>query len=118
MVIARERARALGGIEKTNTYARLYLALIGQVPGTRCRRFQSNSCCLPQMAADQFVCGLVVDPIDGRALAIINHYKPTRTFLKNGGFVNFISDPTKVPKLHAKGLKRFFILFDRILKSC
>src|SRR5690242_2736856 len=32
MVKARERARALGGVEKTNTYARLYLALLGQVP--------------------------------------------------------------------------------------
>jgi squalene-hopene/tetraprenyl-beta-curcumene cyclase len=29
MVRARERARALGGVEKTNTYARLYLALLG-----------------------------------------------------------------------------------------
>jgi len=32
MARARARAHALGGIEKTNTYARLYLALLGQVP--------------------------------------------------------------------------------------
>ena len=32
LAIARAKIHDLGGIEKTNTYARLYLALLGQIP--------------------------------------------------------------------------------------
>ena len=32
LTLARAKIHELGGIEKTNTYARLYLALLGQIP--------------------------------------------------------------------------------------
>jgi squalene-hopene/tetraprenyl-beta-curcumene cyclase len=118
MVRARTRARALGGIERTNTYARLYLALIGQVSWDAVPTIPVEFTLLPRWlpvhlyAVSSWTRSMVVP------LAIINHFKPTRAISDKRGIRELYLEPNKVPKLRAIGLKRFFILIDQLLKFC
>ncbi|MGA8655841.1 MAG: squalene--hopene cyclase [Chthoniobacterales bacterium] len=114
---ARERARLLGGIERTNTYARLYLALLGQVPWDAVPTIPVEFLLLPKWlpvhlhAVSSWTRGMVVP------LAIINHYKPTRELSEQLGIRELYLQPDKVPTLEASGPKKFFILIDRALKQ-
>jgi squalene-hopene/tetraprenyl-beta-curcumene cyclase len=114
---ARERARLLGGIERTNTYARLYLALLGQVPWDAVPTIPVEFLLLPKWlpvhlhAVSSWTRGMVVP------LAIINHYKLTRELPEHLGIRELYLQPDKVPTLKASGPKKFFILIDRLLKQ-
>jgi squalene-hopene/tetraprenyl-beta-curcumene cyclase len=116
LVIARTKIRELGGIEKTNTYARLYLALLGQIPWDAVPTIPVEFLLLPRWlpvnlyAVSAWTRAMVVP------LAIINHYKPTRVLPAERGISELYLDPTKVPRTKAAGLKQFFILIDRCLK--
>ncbi len=116
LVQARAKIRELGGIEKTNTYARLYLALLGQIPWDAVPTIPVEFLLLPRWlpvnlyAVSSWTRAMVVP------LAIINHYKPTRTLAADRGISELYLDPTKVPHPKATGLKQFFILIDRCLK--
>jgi squalene-hopene/tetraprenyl-beta-curcumene cyclase len=116
LVIARTKIRELGGIEKTNTYARLYLALLGQIPWDAVPTIPVEFLLLPRWlpvnlyAVSAWTRAMVVP------LAIINHYKPTRVLPTERGISELYLDPTKVPRTKAAGLKQFFILIDRCLK--
>jgi squalene-hopene/tetraprenyl-beta-curcumene cyclase len=116
LVIARTKIRKLGGIEKTNTYARLYLALLGQIPWDAVPTIPVEFLLLPRWlpvnlyAVSAWTRAMVVP------LAIINHYKPTRVLPVERGISELYLDPTKVPRTKAAGLKQFFILIDRCLK--
>ncbi len=116
LVQARAKIRALGGIEKTNTYARLYLALLGQIPWDAVPTIPVEFLLLPHWlpvnlyAVSAWTRAMVVP------LAIINHYKPTRPLAADHGIAELYLDPTKVPHPKAAGLKQFFILIDRCLK--
>jgi len=116
MTKARERARLLGGIEQTNTYARLYLALLGQVPWGAIPTIPVEFLLLPKWspvhlhAVSSWTRGMVVP------LAIINHYKLTRELPEHLGIRELYLHPDKVPALKASGPKKFFILIDRLLK--
>ena len=113
LVQARAKIRALGGIEKTNTYARLYLALLGQIPWDAVPTIPVEFLLLPHWlpvnlyAVSAWTRAMVVP------LAIINHYKPTRPLAADHGIAELYLDPTKVPHPKAAGLKQFFILIDR-----
>jgi squalene-hopene/tetraprenyl-beta-curcumene cyclase len=116
LALARTRIRELGGIEKTNTYARLYLALLGQIPWDAVPTIPVEFLLLPRWlpvnlyAVSSWTRAMVVP------LAIINHYKPTRVLSAERGISELYLDPTKVPRTKAAGLKQFFILIDRCLK--
>ena len=116
MVLARTKIRELGGIEKTHTYARLYLALLGQIPWDSVPTIPVEFLLLPKWlpvhlhAVSSWTRAMVVP------LAIINHYKPTRTLPKEHGIRELYIDPTKVPRTKATGLKQFFIWIDHGLK--
>ena len=79
LTLARAKIHELGGIEKTNTYARLYLALLGQIPWDAVPTIPVEFLLLPRWlpvnlyAVSSWTRAMVVP------LAIINHYKPTRT---------------------------------------
>jgi squalene-hopene/tetraprenyl-beta-curcumene cyclase len=113
---ARAKIRELGGIEKTNTYARLYLALLGQIPWDAVPTIPVEFLLLPRWlpvnlyAVSSWTRAMVVP------LAIINHYKPTRALDPDRGISELYIDPTRVPHPNATGLKQFFILIDRCLK--
>jgi squalene-hopene/tetraprenyl-beta-curcumene cyclase len=62
LVKARKRARALGGVEKTNTYARLYLALLGQVPWEAVPTIPVEFLIVPHWS---FIHRLILDAFDG-----------------------------------------------------
>jgi squalene-hopene/tetraprenyl-beta-curcumene cyclase len=117
MAKARERACLLGGIEQTNTYARLYLALLGQVPWDAIPTIPVEFLLLPKWspvhlhAVSSWTRGMVVP------LAIINHYKPTRELPEHLGIRELYLQPDKVPALKASGPKKFFILIDCLLKQ-
>jgi squalene-hopene/tetraprenyl-beta-curcumene cyclase len=116
LTLARTKIRELGGIEKTNTYARLYLALLGQIPWDAVPTIPVEFLLLPRWlpvnlyAVSAWTRAMVVP------LAIINHYKPTRVLPAERGISELYLDPTKVPRTKAAGLKQFFILIDRCLK--
>jgi squalene-hopene/tetraprenyl-beta-curcumene cyclase len=116
LALARGKIRELGGIEKTNTYARLYLALLGQIPWDAVPTIPVEFLLLPRWlpvnlyAVSSWTRAMVVP------LAIINHYKPTRVLSAERGISELYLDPTKVPHTKAAGLKQFFILIDRCLK--
>jgi squalene-hopene/tetraprenyl-beta-curcumene cyclase len=116
MIKARERARALGGVEKTNTYARLYLALLGQVPWDAVPTIPVEFLILPRWSPIHFYTvsswtrSMVVP------LAIINHYKNTHRLPEEQGIKELYVAPERTPRLQANGLKKLFILIDRILK--
>ena len=114
--LARAKIHELGGIERTNTYARLYLALLGQIPWDAVPTIPVEFLLLPRWlpvnlyAVSSWTRAMVVP------LAIINHYKPTRALPKDKGIQELYLDPGKVPRQKASGLKQFFILIDRCLK--
>ena len=114
--LARTKIHELGGIERTNTYARLYLALLGQIPWDAVPTIPVEFLLLPRWlpvnlyAVSSWTRAMVVP------LAIINHYKPTRAIPEERGIRELYLDPTKVPRQRASGLKQFFILIDRCLK--
>ena len=116
LTLARAKIHELGGIEKTNTYARLYLALLGQIPWDAVPTIPVEFLLLPRWlpvnlyAVSSWTRAMVVP------LAIINHYKPTRTLARERGIRELYLDPTKVPHHKTSGLKQFFILIDRCLK--
>jgi squalene-hopene/tetraprenyl-beta-curcumene cyclase len=116
LTLARAKIRGLGGIEKTNTYARLYLALLGQIPWDAVPTIPVEFLLLPRWlpvnlyAVSSWTRAMVVP------LAIINHYKPTRVPPAERGISELYLDPTKVPRTKAAGLKQFFILIDHCLK--
>ena len=116
LALARAKIHELGGIEKTNTYARLYLALLGQIPWDAVPTIPVEFLLLPRWlpvnlyAVSSWTRAMVVP------LAIINHYKPTRVLPAERGISELYLDPTKVPHTKAAGLKQFFILIDRCLK--
>jgi squalene-hopene/tetraprenyl-beta-curcumene cyclase len=116
LALARKKIRELGGVEKTNTYARLYLALLGQIPWDAVPTIPVEFLLLPRWlpvnlyAVSSWTRAMVVP------LAIINHYKPTRTLPDDRGISELYLDPTKVPRIKASGLKQFFVLVDRCLK--
>jgi len=115
---ARQRAHALGGIEKTNTYARLYLALLGQIPWDAVPTIPVEFLILPRWSpihlytVSSWTRSMVVP------LAIINHYKSTHRLPSAIGIKELYVEPDKTPRLHAKGLKKLFIFIDRCLKVC
>jgi squalene-hopene/tetraprenyl-beta-curcumene cyclase len=117
-VLARARAKIheLGGIEMTNTYARLYLALLGQIPWEAVPTIPVEFLLLPRWlpvnlyAVSSWTRAMVVP------LAIINHYKPTRVLPAERGISELYLNPGKIPLPKATGLKQFFILIDRCLK--
>jgi squalene-hopene/tetraprenyl-beta-curcumene cyclase len=114
--LARAKIHELGGIEKTNTYARLYLALLGQIPWDAVPTIPVEFLLLPRWlpvnlyAVSSWTRAMVVP------LAIINHYKPTRALPDERGIRELYLDPTRVPHHKTSGLKQFFILIDRCLK--
>ena len=114
--LARAKIHELGGIEKTNTYARLYLALLDQIPWDAVPTIPVEFLLLPRWlpvnlyAVSSWTRAMVVP------LAIINHYKPTRTLPDERGIRELYLDPTSVPHHKTSGLKQFFILIDRCLK--
>jgi squalene-hopene/tetraprenyl-beta-curcumene cyclase len=116
LALARAKIHELGGIEKTNTYARLYLALLGQIPWDAVPTIPVEFLLLPRWlpvnlyAVSSWTRAMVVP------LAIINHYKPTRTLPDERGIRELYLDPTSVPHHKTSGLKQFFILIDRCLK--
>ena len=116
LTLARAKIHELGGIEKTNTYARLYLALLGQIPWDAVPTIPVEFLLLPRWlpvnlyAVSSWTRAMVVP------LAIINHYKPTRALPDERGIRELYLDPTKVPHHKTSGLKQFFILIDRCLK--
>jgi squalene-hopene/tetraprenyl-beta-curcumene cyclase len=116
LTLARAKIRELGGIEKTNTYARLYLALLGQITWDAVPTIPVEFLLLPKWlpvhlyAVSSWTRAMVVP------LAIINHYKPTRALAEEKGIRELYLEPTKVPRQRASGLKQFFILIDRCLK--
>ncbi len=116
LALARAKVHELGGIEKTNTYARLYLALLGQIPWDSVPTIPVEFLLLPRWlpvnlyAVSSWTRAMVVP------LAIINHYKPTRALPAERGISELYLDPTKVPRTKAAGLKQIFILVDRCLK--
>jgi len=116
LALARAKIRELGGIEKTNTYARLYLALLGQIPWDAVPTIPVEFLLLPRWlpvnlyAVSSWTRAMVVP------LAIINHYKPTRVLPPERGISELYLDPSKVPHPKAAGLKQFFILIDQCLK--
>ncbi|MBV9273452.1 MAG: squalene--hopene cyclase [Verrucomicrobia bacterium] len=118
LVRARHRARELGGIENTNTYARLYLALLGQVPWGAVPTIPVEFLMLPRWspvhlyAVSSWTRSMVVP------LAVINHYKITRQLPEELGIKELYVEPEKTPRLQAKGLKKLFIFIDRCLKFC
>jgi squalene-hopene/tetraprenyl-beta-curcumene cyclase len=115
--LARAKIHELGGIEETNTYARLYLALLGQIPWDAVPTIPVEFLLLPRWlpvnlyAVSSWTRAMVVP------LAIINHYKPTRALPDERGIRELYLDPTRVPHLKTSGLKQFFVLIDRCLKS-
>ena len=118
LIKARQRAHALGGIERTNTYARLYLALLGQVPWDGVPTIPVEFLILPRWspihlyAVSSWTRSMLVP------LAIINHYKITHRLPEELGIKELYVEPQKTPRLHAKGLKKLFIFIDRFLKLC
>jgi squalene-hopene/tetraprenyl-beta-curcumene cyclase len=116
LATARTKIRELGGIEKTNTYARLYLALLGQIPWDAVPTIPVEFLLLPRWlpvnlyAVSSWTRAMVVP------LAIINHFKPTRLLPAERGISELYLDPSKVPHTKAAGLKQFFIIIDRCLK--
>jgi squalene-hopene/tetraprenyl-beta-curcumene cyclase len=115
---ARQRALALGGIEKTNTYARLYLALLGQVPWDAVPTIPVEFLIVPRWSPIHFYAvsswtrSMVVP------LAIINHYKSTKTLPPEKGIQELYVQPDKRPRLQASGLKKLFLLLDWVFKQC
>jgi squalene-hopene/tetraprenyl-beta-curcumene cyclase len=116
MVKAREKARKLGGIEKTNTYSRLYFALLGQLSWDGLPTIPVEFLLLPRWlpvhfhAVSSWTRAMIVP------LAIINHYKPTRLIPAERGIQELYLEPGKIPQFKAKGLRRFFIWIDKLLK--
>ncbi len=114
--LARAKIHELGGIERTNTYARLYLALLGQIPWEAVPTIPVEFLLLPRWlpvnlyAVSSWTRAMVVP------LAIINHYKPARALPEDKGIRELYLDPARVPRQKASGLKQFFILIDRCLK--
>jgi squalene-hopene/tetraprenyl-beta-curcumene cyclase len=114
--LAHAKIRELGGVERTNTYARLYLALLGQIPWDAVPTIPVEFLLLPKWlpinlyAVSSWTRAMVVP------LAIINHYKPTRALPEEKGIRELYLDPTQVPWQRASGLKQFFIFIDRCLK--
>src|SRR6266403_566861 len=114
--LARAKIHELGGIERTNTYARLYLALLGQIPWDAVPTIPVEFLLLPRWlpvnlyAVSCWTRAMVVP------LAIINHYKPARALPEDKGIRELYLDPARVPRQKASGLKQFFILIDRCLK--
>ncbi len=116
LTLARAKIHELGGIEETTTYARLYLALLGQIPWDAVPTIPVEFLLLPRWlpvnlyAVSSWTRAMVVP------LAIINHYKPTRYLPDERGIRELYLDPTRVPHHKTSGLKQFFILIDRCLK--
>lgn len=116
LTLARSRILELGGVEKTHTYARLYLALLGQVPWDAVPTIPVEFLLLPRWlpvhlhAVSSWTRAMVVP------LAIINHFKPTRMPLKDRGIQELYVNPGKIPQQKAAGLKQFFIVIDHLLK--
>ncbi|HEY0792884.1 MAG TPA: squalene--hopene cyclase, partial [Chthoniobacterales bacterium] len=117
-----ERARAVvltrGGLERANTYARLYFALLGQfsweaVPTIPCEFLLAPSWLPVHMHAVSSWTRAMIVP-----LAIINHFRPTRQLPPEMGIAELYVDPTAPPKFEAKGLHGFFLVIDRFLKTC
>ena len=106
----------MGGIERTNTYARLYLALLGQISWDAVPTIPVEFLLLPKWlpvnlyAVSSWTRAMVVP------LAIINHYKPTRALPEDRGIRELYLDPTQVPLQRTSGWKQFFIFIDRCLK--
>jgi squalene-hopene/tetraprenyl-beta-curcumene cyclase len=118
LVRARQRTLALGGIEKTNTYARLYLALLGQVPWDAVPTIPVEFLIVPRWSPIHFYTvsswtrSMVVP------LAIINHYKSTKTLPPEKGIQELYVQPNERPRLQASGLKKLFLLLDWVFKQC
>ena len=114
--LAHAKIHELGGLERTNTYARLYLALLGQISWDAVPTIPVEFLLLPKWlpvnlyAVSSWTRAMVVP------LAIINHYKPTRALPEHRGIRELYLDPTQVPLQRTSGLKQFFILIDRCLK--
>ncbi len=117
LVRARERALALGGVERTNTYARLYLALLDQVSWEAVPTIPCEFLLLPRWlpvhmhAVSSWTRAMIVP------LAIINHFRPTHLLPPERGIRELYRDPHARPVFQARGLRSVFLAIDRGLKA-
>jgi squalene-hopene/tetraprenyl-beta-curcumene cyclase len=118
-VLLRARAKALelGGVEKTNTYARLYFALLGEVSWDAVPTIPCEFLLLPPWmpvhmhAVSSWTRAMIVP------LAIINHFRPTRHLPPERGIQELYRHPGALPTFEAKGLRKLFLAIDRLLKT-
>ena len=116
MVQTRERIHQLGGMERTNTYARLYLALLGQVPWEVVPSIPVEFLLLPKWlpihmhAVSSWTRAMIVP------LAIINHYKPTRQLPPECQISELFLNPEVAIYTKASGTRQLFLALDRWLK--
>lgn len=120
MCRAREAAVRLGGIPRMNTYAKLYLALLGQFPWEKLPTIPAEMLLLP----DWFPFSLYRISSWSRAmivpLAILNHLRPTR-HLPPDLQIRELFDPRSrhlTPRFRSPWIswRNFFLLADRLLK--
>ncbi|MBV9490458.1 MAG: squalene--hopene cyclase [Verrucomicrobia bacterium] len=116
MARARAKALELGGVEKTNTYARLYFALLGQVSWDAVPAIPCEFLLLPRWlpvhlhAVSAWTRAMIVP------LAIINHFRPTRELPPERGIQELYCQPGTLPTFEANGLRCLFLGIDRLLK--
>src|SRR3984893_9578966 len=116
MVETRERIHQLGGMEKTHTYARLYLALLGQVPWEAVPSIPVEFLLLPKWlpihmhAVSSWTRAMIVP------LAIINHYKPTRELPPECQIRELFLNPEVALRTKATGMRQLFLVLDEWLK--
>ncbi len=119
---AREAALRLGGVPKMNTYAKLYLALLGQFPWGSLPSIPLEFILLPKW----FPLNLYEISSWTRAmiipLAILNHLKPTRPLPEGAGLEELYPDGKAegnfLPPRNAGifSWRNFFLTVDRGLK--
>jgi len=120
---ARAAALRLGGIPRMNTYAKLYLALLGQFPWKKLPTIPVEMVLLP----DWFPLSLYRISAWSRAmlvpLAILNHLRPTRRLHPDQQIRELFPEDTKESDLSPKPdrawftWRNLFLGIDRVMKG-
>ncbi|HSH95004.1 MAG TPA: prenyltransferase/squalene oxidase repeat-containing protein, partial [Roseimicrobium sp.] len=122
MLKAREMARSLGGVPRMNTFSKLYLALIGLVTWNHVPTIPSEVILIGKWFHVNFWDMSNWSRAMLVPLAIINHYKPTRS-LKNGVNLDELYpngkwelDEALKPRYFDLGLRNAFLWLDKLHK--
>ena len=119
---ARERVLALGGLESTNSYTRIYLALVGAIGWDLVPAIPPELILLPHLGPAERVRHVVLDARDPRAPGhVVRDASRSGPFRKQAHIDELFADPNRKRKAFEwdRSLftwRNFFLTTDRLMK--